>query len=417
MGQPVGLKCVACGKTYDSNSRLFTCDDCGPEGTLDVLYDVRTVSRLLTRESLERSKDYTIWRYLPLLPVDEETPRAPLSVGWTPLYGVERLGREIGCPDLFIKDDGRNPTASFKDRASAVGIAKAVELGRDIVTCASTGNAASSLAGLSASMNLRSVIFVPAAAPKAKIAQLLIYGARIVLIEGTYDEAFDLCFDAAASCEWYCRNTGINPYLSEGKKTAALEIGEQLGWRSPDKVFVSVGDGCIIGGLWKGFRDLVDIGLLDRMPQLVGVQAEGCRPIVTAVETGEPVEWVTPKTLADSISVGRPRDARKAVRAITDSGGFGVAVSDEEILDAMRVLGRGTGICGEPAGVTGFAGLRRAIREGLVGAGERVVVQVTGNGLKDVESALRAVEEPPRAAPDLAEVRRVVEKHYPDCLG
>jgi threonine synthase len=191
MGEPVAVRCVICGRQFDPDPDRFTCEDCGPEGTLDVLYDYRAVAKFLTRKSLAQSRDFTIWRYLPLLPVRESTPRTPLTVGWTPLYRAARLGEEIGCSGLWVKDDGRNPTASFKDRASAVGISKAVEAGRDIVTCASTGNAASSLAGLCASMNLRSVIFVPATAPKAKIAQLLIYGARIVLIEGTYDQAFD----------------------------------------------------------------------------------------------------------------------------------------------------------------------------------------------------------------------------------
>lgn len=417
MGKPTLLKCVRCRGELEPDPSRFTCPRCGVEGTLDVHYDYGAVTRSLTRHSLAESKDESIWRYLPLLPVSQDAVRPPLTVGWTPLYRADRLGSDIGCPDLFLKDDGRNPTASFKDRASAIGIVKAVESGHRIVTCASTGNAASSLAGLSASMGLRSVIFVPASAPKAKVAQLLIYGARIVLIEGSYDQAFDLCFEAARSCGWYCRNTGINPYLSEGKKTGALEIAEQLGWKAPDKVFVSVGDGCVIGALWKGFHDLLRIGLLDRMPQIVGVQAEGCQPIKRALETGGPVEPVTPHTLADSIAVGRPRDALKAIRAIQDSSGFALAVSDDEILAAMGFLGRRTGVFGEPAGVAGFAGLRKALAEGLVRSGERVVVLVTGNGLKDVESALKAVGEPPRAAPEIGEVQRVVETHYPECLG
>jgi len=349
--------------------------------------------------------------------VAEEAPRPPVAVGWTPLYRAGRLRAGLGMGNLFVKDDGRNPTASYKDRASAVAVARAGALGQRILTCASTGNAASSLAGLAASVGMRSVIFVPASAPRAKIAQLLIYGARIVLIEGSYDEAFDLCFEAAERYGWYCRNTAINPVLAEGKKTGALEVAEQLGWDVPDKVFVSMGDGCVIGGLWKGFQDLVRVGLVDRSPQLVGVQAEGCQPIKRAVDTGGPVEPVTPDTLADSIAVGRPRDAWKAVRAIRDSGGFAVAVSDEEILDAMRVLARGAGVFGEPAGVTGLAGLRRALDEGRVEPDERVVVLVTGNGLKDVESALRAVPEAPRAKPSLAEVEKVVRERYPDCLG
>ncbi len=258
-------------------------------------------------------------------------------------------------------------------------------------------------------MGLRTVIFVPQRAPQAKVAQLLIFGARVIMVKGTYDQAFDLCLEAAREYGWYSRNTAYNPYLSEGKKTAALEICEQLEWHAPDKIFVSVGDGCIIGGLWKGLRDLMALGLIERMPELIGVQAEGAAPLVRAWEEGrEDIDPIVPDTLADSIAVGRPRDAVKALRAVRATGGRYVAVTDEEILEAMRILGRKAAIFAEPAGAAGFAGLHNLLRRGEIGPEERIVVLVTGSGLKDVDSAIRAVGQPDLIEPTMDALHRLV---------
>lgn len=403
------LQCMMCGHRYGPREVTYTCPECGPGGILDVIYDYDAIARRLTRDRLAGRRERSIWRYAELLPVDPGGPRPPLQVGWTPLYHAAELGRSLGCPNLYIKDDGRNATASFKDRASAVGVVKALEQGSSTIACASTGNAASSLAGIVASVGLDAVIFVPRTAPKAKVAQLLIYGARVFLIRGSYDQAFDLCLEATDRFGWYSRNTAYNPYLSEGKKTAALEICEQLDWKAPDAVFVSVGDGCIIGGLWKGFHDLLQLGFIDHMPRLVGVQARGCQPIKRAWETDRPVSPVSPETMADSIAVGTPRDALKALRAVRQSGGFMLAVSDEDILEAMRRLACGTGIFGEPAGVTGFAGLMQALSENRVGRDERVVVVMTGSGLKDIEGALRATPAPVEIDPTLEAVEECLE--------
>ncbi|MDP2952137.1 MAG: threonine synthase, partial [Chloroflexota bacterium] len=307
MDHVLGLKCVLCGEEYATHEVLYVCPKHGYEGILDVQYDYQLIAKRLTKEGLAQNRDYSIWRYKPLLPVEAESPTPSLQVGWTPLYRAKRWGEKLGLPHLYLKDDGRNPTASLKDRASAIGVVKAQELGKRIITCASTGNAASSLAGLAASVEMRTVIFVPESAPKAKVAQLLIFGAQVIMVKGTYDEAFNLCLEASDEFGWYSRNTSYNPYLSEGKKTAALEICEQLSWRVPDRVFVSVGDGCIIGGLHKGFKDLLTLGFIERLPKLVGVQAEGAAPLVRAWETGE-FQPVVPHTIADSISVGVPRD-------------------------------------------------------------------------------------------------------------
>jgi threonine synthase len=406
----LGLKCVLCGAEYDVGEVLYVCPKHGDEGILDVVYDYDLIGRRLTRNHLARDQQTrSIWRYADLLPIADSNLAPPLQVGWTPLYRAERLGERLGLKHLWIKDDGREPTASFKDRASAVGVVKALELGRDIITCASTGNAASSLAGLAASVGLTTYIFVPQTAPQAKVAQLLIFGANVIMVKGTYDQAFDLCLEASKEYGWYSRNTAYNPYLSEGKKTAALEICEQLEWEAPDRIFVSVGDGCIIGGLWKGLKDLLALGFIDRMPKLMGVQAEGAAPLVKAWREGtEEIKPVVLNTLADSISVGVPRDRVKALRAVRQTGGEYVAVSDEEILDAMRVLARGAAVFAEPAGATGFAGLAKLVQEGRIDPEERIVVLVTGNGLKDVASATKATGQPHLIEPTVEDLRQLM---------
>ena len=410
MDHVLGLKCVLCGAEYDVNEVLYVCPKHGDEGALDVVYDYEFIGRRLTRERLAADRNNSIWRYADLLPIADASLAPPLQVGWTPLYRAEQLGERLGLKHLWVKDDGREPTASFKDRASAVGVVKALELGRDVITCASTGNAASSLAGLAASVGLTTYIFVPQTAPQAKVAQLLIFGANVMTVKGTYDQAFDLCLEASKEYGWYSRNTAYNPYLSEGKKTAALEICEQLVWDAPDRIFVSVGDGCIIGGLWKGLKDLRALGFIDRMPKLMGVQAEGAAPLVRAWREGtEEVAPVVLNTLADSIAVGVPRDRIKALRAVRQTGGEYVAVSDEEILDAMRVLARRAAVFAEPAGATGFAGLAKLVREGRIDPEERIVVVVTGNGLKDVASAIKATGQPHLIEPTMEDLRRLMD--------
>lgn len=409
MDHVVGLKCVLCGAEYAPDEVLYVCPKHGDEGILDVVYDYDLVGQRLTREGLANNRDYSIWRYTSLLPLVQDSPRPPLQVGCTPLYHPQRLGERLGLRHLYLKDDGRNPTASFKDRASAIAVVKALELGYETITCASTGNAASSLAGLAASVGLKSLIFVPQRAPQAKVAQLLVFGARVIMVQGTYDQAFDLCLEAAKEYGWYSRNTAYNPYLSEGKKTAALEFCEQLDWEAPNRIFVSVGDGCIIGGLWKGLKDLLALGFIDRLPKLVGVQAEGAAPLVRAWEEGrEEIVPVVPDTLADSIAVGQPRDRVKALRAVRETGGRYVGVSDEEILEAMRLLGREAAVFAEPAGAAGFAGLRKLTLQGQIDAEERIVVLVTGNGLKDVQSAIRATGQPELIEPTMEALRRVI---------
>ena len=348
-----------------------------------------------------------MWRYMEFLPVEGigRTPR--LRVGCSPLYKAEKLSQEIGFKGtLYIKDDGLNPTASLKDRASAMAVVKAEEAGKTTIACSSTGNAASSLAGNAAAAGMKTFIFVPARAPKGKVAQLMMFGAKVILVDGSYEDTFRLSAEAIDHYHWYNRNAAINPYLMEGKKTVSLEIAEQLLFKVPDYVALSVGDGCTIAGVWKGFKDLYGAGYIDRLPRLISVQASGCCPINTAA-SAHTMEWVPQEenTLADSIAVGVPRNPVKALRAIEESDGITVNVSDEEILDAMRLLGRTQGVFAEPAGATGTAGLKKAVETGLIEKDASVVSIVTGNGLKDVANAIKAAGEPLMLPPDMAKLR------------
>ena len=388
-----GLRCVLCGGTFPARA-LYTCPRCGIAGILDIQYDYPSIARKLTRRVLAGRRESAQWRYRELLPIREETALPALSVGGTPLTAAPALAKHIGIRTLFLKDDGRNATSSLKDRASAIGVVKARERRQKIIACASTGNAASSCAGMAASMGLRSVIFVPERAPEPKVTQLLIFGATVIRVRGSYEQAFQLCQRACEQWGWYNRNCAINPYLVEGKKTAGLEIGEQLAWQPPDWVAVSVGDGCTVAGIAKGLRELQTIGLIERVPRVLGVQAEGAAPVTSAFLSGQAMQPVEPRTLADSIAVGVPRNWKKAVTAIRETNGAMINVSDDEILEAMRYTGRLAGIFAEPAAAAALAGLRRAVAEGVVSRRASAVAVITGNGLKDVQSARSAVGKP-----------------------
>ncbi len=404
------LRCAICGRSYAPDQVAYTCPHCGQAGTLDVLYDFEALRAEVSREDIARSADPTLWRYRPLLPLPLEAAVPPLAVGGTPLYDAPRLAADLGLTQVWVKDDGRNPTGSLKDRASAVVVARAMAQGIEVVTTASTGNAAAALAGIAASVGLPAVIFVPASAPEAKIAQLLTYGAHVLLVQGNYDNAFDLAVEAAGRYGWYNRNTGMNPYTAEGKKTVAYEIAEQLGWQAPDVVVLSVGDGNIISGVHKGFSDLLALGWIERMPRLIGVQADGSAACYQAWKTGADPATMPPiasHTVADSIAADLPRDRVRAVRAVRETGGAFVSVPDDAILAGIPVLARLSGVFAEPAAAATYAGARAALAEGHIRSGERVVLLVTGNGLKDIKSAMRVAGTGHPVAPDIAEVEQV----------
>jgi threonine synthase len=415
----IGYRCHQCGREYPPAEIFYTCPDDG--ANLDVLLDVDRIRAETSPEQISESRETSIWRYSQLLPVrDPGFIGTPLrSVGWTPLFAPVQLSQSLGLSHLWLKDDGRNPTASFKDRASAVVVARAKEIGAEVVATASTGNAGAALAGMAAAAGQPAVILAPKSAPPAKVAQLLIFGARVILVDGTYDQAFDLTLEASQELGWYCRNTGYNPFTAEGKKTAAFEVCEQLtlrlgpaddnraGWRRPDSVFVSVGDGNIITGLHKGFSDLVDLGWIDRVPRLFGVQSEGSAAIYNAFKAGEKtIRPVHSDTIADSISVDLPRDGLRALRAIRDTGGQAVAVSDAQILAAIATLGRQAAVFAEPAGAAGYAGLVKAVASGMVEADEQVMCLVTGSGLKDVRAGMQAAGEAAVIEPTFDALRR-----------
>jgi threonine synthase len=410
-----GLKCLICGKLHHPEAVDYVCPDHGNEGVLDVIYDYDFINRHFSKETLLHSDDRSIWRYRPLLPIDPNDAVPGLLIGWTPLYPAQRLSVDLGLKNVWVKDDGRQPTASFKDRASAIAVVKAKEKGAPIITTASTGNAAAALSGLCASMQQANVIFVPETAPQAKIAQLLVFGSRVFLVKGTYDDAFELCLQATRTYSWYNRNSGFNPYMTEGKKTAAYEICEQMDWKAPDCIFVSVGDGCIIGGLHKGLKDLHALGWIDKMPRLMGVQAAGSNYLYTAWKNREDILTKAPinaHTVADSISAGLPRDRIKALAAVNETAGAFICVEDNDILRAVPELARGTGVFAEPAGAAAYAGLVKAVDQQLVSEDETIVVVNTGNGLKDVAGAMQAVEQvgtqPFHVEPDLDALKQVI---------
>jgi threonine synthase len=416
MDHVLHLKCLICGKEYGPDEIEYVCPEHGNDGIVDVRYDYELIKTRISPESLAENEDYSIWRYRPLLPLLPDSPAPPLHIGWTPLYEAPRLAEKLGLKHVWVKDDGRLPTASFKDRASAIAVVKAREKGAEIITTASTGNAAAALSGICASMEQPNVIFVPEAAPPAKIAQLLVYGSTVMLVKGTYDDAFELCLEAADEYGWYNRNTAFNPYMTEGKKTAVYEICEQLNWDAPDAIFVSVGDGCIIGGLHKGLKDLLALGWIDKMPRIYGVQAEGSAFMYEAWKDGEDVLTKAPVsgvTVADSISAGLPRDRIKALTAVTETNGAYIRVTDDQILQAIPALARGVGVFAEPAGATAYAGLIQAVADGLVNADDRIVVLNTGNGLKDIASAMKSVEmvgtTPNRVEPNLDDLKRIMQ--------
>lgn len=422
MNKFTGYRCSICNREYLPGQVTYTCPQDG--GNLDVVLDFDALRAKYQPEDITSRTDPSLWRYLPLLPVPEPPGEGtPLhAAGWTPVFALPRLAERLGLKHLWLKDESRNPSASFKDRASAILVARAREIKADVVVTASTGNAGAALACMSAAVGQKSVIFAPKSAPPAKVAQLLVFGAKVILVDGTYDDAFDLTIKASQEFGWYCRNTGYNPFTAEGKKTAAYEIWEwwetvHREWHekigpdsdhAPLTVFVSVGDGNIISGIHKGFKDLYNLGWIARMPRIVGVQAEGSAAIANAFRAGtETIVPVSATTLADSISVDLPRDGVRAVRAARDTNGTYLTVKDADILQAIADLGR-MGIFAEPAGATAYAGLVQAAASGLVSGEDPVLVLNTGSGLKDVRAAMQVVPQAPIIEPTLEAVKKVL---------
>jgi threonine synthase len=391
------LRCRECGRSYEIAPR-YSCEWCF--GPLEVAYDHDAAAAAVTRESIAAGPP-TIWRYADLLPVDPSPGGLP--VGYTPLVRADRLADALGLGELWVKDDTRNPTNSFKDRVVAVAVAKALEFGLKTIACASTGNLAQAVSGAAARAGLASYVFIPANLEPAKILSTAVYGANVVAVDGNYDDVNRLCAELAAEHPWAFVNVNVRPFYAEGSKTLAFETAEQLGWEAPDHIVVPVASGSLLTKIHGGFDELVRVGLLDEAPVRVsGAQAAGCSPVATAFAEGsDAIRPVKPATIAKSLAIGNPADGYYALDTVRRTGGGLTAVSDAEIIDGIKLLARTEGIFGETAvGVT-IASLRRLAAEGVVRPDERVVAYVTGHGLKTLDAIATEVGPAATIAPTL----------------
>jgi len=416
-----GYRCIACAETQAADFAGFVCPACG--GNLDITYDYAALADKAAEGFAKVVDDgrTDLFRYAPLLPVKETNMPFPLRVGGTPLYAAPRLGELVGLRNLYLKDETVNPSASTKDRAGAVTLRRAIDIGAEVVSVASTGNAGSSLACLAAALGLHAVVLVPEDAPAAKLTQSLSFGATVFAVRGSYDDAFDLCLAASDEFGWFNRSTGYNPFTREGKKTCAYEIWESLGGRVPDRVIVPTGDGNMLSGMWKGWCDLRDVGLVDRVPKIDCVQSDGSASICLAVrrirDGGQAtldwskvaVEAVRADTVADSISVDQPRDGLAAVRGILESGGETVMVPDAEILAAIPEMARTTGIFAEPAAAAPWAAVKQLVHDDKIDADELVVCIVSGSGLKDTANVRKTAGKPLTIDPTIEAIKNAGE--------
>jgi threonine synthase len=406
MNSKFAYECSDCGKQIPAGEIIYICPDCSkkqlpdqpPLGVLKVVYHYQSLGPLSFRDLEENN-------FLPLLPVNELKSFPNLRIGHTPLYEIDALDGHTNDFELYLKDDSQNPTFSFKDRASAVVSAFAKENGIDTIVAASTGNAGSSLAGICAAQGQKAVIFVPESAPKAKLTQIMMYGATLVPIAGNYDKAFDLSIAASNRFGWYNRNTAYNPLTIEGKKTVSFEIYSQMKEHLPDFVFVPVGDGVIISGVYKGFEDLLLLGIIEKMPIIVAVQAAGSSNLIENI--GKEEFQSTPShTIADSISVDIPRNFHMAANYITKYHGQSITVTDDDILKASSVLARNTGIFTEPAAAAAFAGFLDHKDRDLIPRSSTNVVLLTGSGLKDLNAVQPLFNIPQAVSPNIDSVEK-----------
>lgn len=407
------LKCFVCGKKYDPQERsLYECEKCG--GSVKIIYNYEKVASTINIKTLEKRKG-GLWKYKELLPVSDNSKTVTLGEGGTELHQCKRLARIIGVKRLYAKDETRNPTGTFKDRAATVGVSKALELGAKAIVIASDGNAGPATAAYAAKAGLRCCVFMPVITPIERIIQAQVYGAEVILVEGTVNDCIDVATEVGKHYAWHQLTTAIplNPYQGEGSKTIAYEICEDLGWRVPDWVIVPVGGGGLLSANWKGFQEFFNLGLINKLPRIAGIQAEGCAPLVKAYEESrkpdEIENWGKPETLAITIGVPFPLDGATALTAIRKSKGAAVRVSDKEILRAERLLAENEGIFAEPAGAASLAGLMRLLEKGIIGKDEIIVFEVTGTGLKDLNSAIKTYEKPPCIKIKSKEVENVIK--------
>jgi threonine synthase len=397
-GDMFHLRCFICGKTFDPKEKVYTCPDCG--GILEAVLDL---DRIHVKIEDFQARPMGVWRYREFMPVGEDARIVTLQEGGTPLYHAENLGKELGMGELYIKNEGANPTGSFKDRGMTMGVTKAIELGAESVGCASTGNTSASLAAFAAKANIPCVVLLPAGKiAMGKLAQAILHGAKVIGIRGNFDQALELIREASLKFNIYLLNS-INPWRLEGQKSEAFEVVDQLGWEAPDRIVIPVGNCGNISAMWKGFKEFHDYGLIDTLPKMTGIQAAGAAPVVDAIEVVK-----HPETVATAIRIGAPVNAPKALRAIRDSGGTAEAVTDDEIVEAQKMLSRLEGIGVEPASASSIAGLKKLLEQGVIDPDERVVCVTTGHALKDPEIIFKRYEKPLEIDPDLEELRKVL---------
>ncbi len=395
-----GLKCKECGRMYPAKA-LHVCDFCF--GPLEVDYDYDAIKGSISRESIEAGPR-SIWRYSALLPVEGDD-NLSMGTGFTPLVRAERLGAELGLPSLWVKNDTANPTGSFKDRVVSVSLAKARELGFKVVACASTGNLANAVAAHSARAGIESLVFIPHDLEVAKVVTTAVYGGHLVAVDGNYDDVNRLCAELTSEHDdWAFVNVNVRPYYAEGSKTLAFEVAEQMGWHTPDHVVVPVASGSQLTKIAKGFKELYAVGLLDEEPhvRISGAQALGCSPVAEAFKSGKDViRPVKPNTIAKSLAIGNPADGWYALDTVRSTGGSFASVTDEEIIEGIKILARTEGIFAETAGGVTIASLIKLISEGVIRPDERVVIFITGHGLKTVEALTSSVHPTVTIAPKM----------------
>ncbi len=395
-----GLKCRECGRPYPKEV-LYVCEYCF--GPLEVVYNYEKIKEVLTKDVIE-SRPKNLWRYRELLPIDGK-PTDGLASGFTPLVEAKNLAKALGVKELYIKDDSvDHPTLSFKDRVVAVALSKAKEFGFDTVACASTGNLANSVASQAASARLKSYIFIPADLEMGKVIGTLIYKPTLIAVEGNYDEVNRLCSQIAAKYKWAFVNINIRPYYAEGSKTYGYEILEQLGWKAPRHIVVPCAGGSLITKIWKAIKEFKEMGFIDGYKtKIYAAQAYGCAPIVTAIkENSDIIKPVRPKTIAKSLAIGNPADGFYAASTVRESGGWGESVTDDEIIEAIKLLAQEEGIFTETAGGVTLGAAKKLIENGILPKDESIVVCITGNGLKTQEAVIERIGKPIKIKPSLS---------------
>lgn len=408
MGYVRGLKCRECGREYPVDP-IYVCEFCF--GPLEVVYDYKKIKRVLTRKNIEK-REKNLWRYKELLPIDGE-PQVGLKSGFTPLIKSDNLAGELGIKELYIKDDTvAHPTLSFKDRVVAVALTKAREFGFDTVACASTGNLAHSVSAHGAKAGFKRFVFIPATLEPSKIVASLVYEPNLIAVDGNYDEVNRLCSEIANKYNWAFVNINIRPFYAEGSKTLGFEIIEQLGWRSPDNVVVPCASGSLLTKVWKAFKEFKELGILKELnTKVFAAQATGCSPISAAIKQGtDIIRPVKPNTVAKSLAIGNPADGFYSVQAVNETGGYGEDVSDEEIIECIKLLAKTEGIFAETAGGVTLACTRKLIETGKIGRDETTVICITGNGLKTQEALIGHTASPHYIKPNLASFEEVLDK-------